>query len=297
MINIPLMKSEIPGLSLKQGKVRDVYDLGDQLLIVASDRISAFDWNMPNGIPDKGRILTQISLMWFEQFDIPHHLLSTDLSTLDLDDSVDLESLEGRSMIVKKTKVVPFECVVRGYLAGSGWKDYQKTGAVCGIELPEGLVESDKFPEPIFTPATKAEDGQHDENVSFEYMAKKIGEELATQLKDYSIKIYQQAADFAAERGIILADTKFEFGILDGEVILIDEVLTPDSSRFWPAEHYKPGCSQPSFDKQFVRNWLETTDWDKNSEPPTLPWEIVEQTRDLYLDAYLKLMGTEFKSD
>ena len=293
MSSTAYLNSELPGLSRKQGKVRDLYDFGDRLLMVASDRISAFDWVMPNGIPDKGRVLTGVSLMWFDELSVKNHLLDTNPSVLDLPDGTDLESLQGRSMVVRKTEVVPIECVVRGYLAGSGWKEYQNSQTVCGIKLEPGLLQGSKLPDPIFTPATKAEEG-HDENISFERMVDAVGSETAEQLREMSIAIYQHASQYAAERGVILADTKFEFGRIDGELILIDEVLTPDSSRYWPADQYAPGGSQPSFDKQFVRDWLETTGWDKNSPPPTLPEEIIEKTRDKYIEAYRLLVGSDF---
>ena len=293
MASAALIESSLSGIPVKRGKVRDVYDFEDRLLFVATDRISAFDWILSPGIPDKGRILTQISRFWFERFEeIPNHLLSMNPADLPLPDQADVDVLQGRCMVVKKTEVVPFECVVRGYLSGSGWKDYLSSGAVCGIKLPEGLQQSDSLPQPLFTPATKAETG-HDENVSFQTMSDAIGQELAENMRNLSIQIYQQASGYARERGIILADTKFEFGLLDGKLILIDEVLTPDSSRFWPAERYQPGGPQPSLDKQFVRDWLETTTWDKNSPPPELPEEIVSQTREKYLEAFQMLTGTE----
>lgn len=293
MTSSAFTESSLTGIPVKRGKVRDVYDFGDRLLFVATDRISAFDWILAPGIPDKGRVLTQISRFWFERFTtISNHLLSMDPADLPLPADTDLEALRGRCMVVRKTEVVPFECVVRGYLSGSGWKDYQATGAVCGIDLPACLKQSDQLPEPLFTPATKAESG-HDENVSFEVMSQAIGQELADSLREKSIQIYQQGSEYARERGIILADTKFEFGLLDGTPILIDEVLTPDSSRFWPAETYQPGGAQPSLDKQFVRDWLETTDWDKNSTPPVLPDQIVEKTREKYFEAYKMLTGEE----
>lgn len=279
---------------VRQGKVRDVYDLGEQYLMVASDRISAFDWILPTRIQDKGRVLTQISNFWFDYFDFPNHILDVNLSDVELPEGLSLEELEGRSMIVKKCEVVPIECVVRGYLVGSGWRDYQKTGAVCGIQLPDNLPNCAKFDEPLFTPATKAEEG-HDENISFEQMCDVIGNETAEKLKQMSLEIYSRGRDYAAERGIILADTKFEFGWHNGELILIDEVLTPDSSRFWPADQYEPGRNQVSFDKQFVREFLDTTDWDKNSEPPELPEEIVANTRQKYIDAYERLTGKDFE--
>ena len=289
----PLVQSHISGRTPIRGKVRDVYDFGERLLIVATDRISAFDWVLPTGIPDKGRVLTQLSRFWFDRLQFPHHLLSMNPGDVPLPDGTDLSLLEGRSMVVRKTRVFPVECVVRGYLAGSGWKEYKANQSVCGLQLPPGLRESDKLPEPIFTPATKAESG-HDENISFERMSEIIGLESAEQLRKFSLKIYSTAADYARQRGIIIADTKFEFGLVDGQIILIDEVLTPDSSRFWPAAHYQPGGPQPSFDKQFVRDWLESTTWDKNSPPPALPDEVVEKTRDKYIDAFERLTGTTF---
>ena len=242
-----LLESSVEGIPVRRGKVRDIYDFGDRLLFVASDRISAFDWVLPTGIPDKGRVLTQLSRMWFDRLDVEHHLLSMQLDDLPLPADADLEALEGRSMVVTKTDVVPVECVVRGYLSGSGWKEYQRDQAVCGIELPKGLTESDRLPELIFTPATKAEEG-HDINISFEQMIEIVGEELSVQLRELSLDIYRQGAQYALTKGIIIADTKFEFGIKDGQVLLIDEVLTPDSSRFWPQQLYQPGHGQPSFD-------------------------------------------------
>ncbi|MFN0196206.1 MAG: phosphoribosylaminoimidazolesuccinocarboxamide synthase [Planctomycetaceae bacterium] len=288
-----LLTTEIPGVSVRRGKVRDVYDFGDRLLIVATDRLSAFDWILPDGIPDKGRILTGISLMWFERLGVPHHLLSLDLNDVPLPQQVDRRPLRGRIMIVRKAEVVPIECVVRGYIAGSGWKEYRQNQAVCGVKLPAGLRESDRLPEPIFTPATKAETG-HDENIPFSSMVNVVGEQTAQRLRSLSILIYQQAAEYALTRGIIIADTKFEFGFHNGELLLVDEVLTPDSSRFWPIDQYQPGGSPPSFDKQFVRDWLETTTWDKNSPPPRLPAEIVTRTREKYLEAYQRLTGNSF---
>ena len=288
-----LLESSVEGIPVRRGKVRDIYDFGDRLLFVASDRISAFDWVLPTGIPDKGRVLTQLSRMWFDRLDVEHHLLSMQLDDLPLPDDADREALEGRSMVVTKTDVVPVECVVRGYLSGSGWKEYQRDQAVCGIALPEGLTESDRLPELIFTPATKAEEG-HDINISFEQMIEIVGEELSVQLRDLSLDIYRQGAEYALTKGIIIADTKFEFGIKDGEVLLIDEVLTPDSSRFWPQDLYQPGHGQPSYDKQFVRDWLETTDWDKESTPPGLPEDIVSRTRAKYVEAFELLVGDTF---
>ncbi|MBA3312650.1 MAG: phosphoribosylaminoimidazolesuccinocarboxamide synthase [Planctomycetota bacterium] len=294
-MNTPaLLQSDLPGLPVRRGKVRDVYDLGDRLLIVATDRISAFDWILPTGIPDKGRILTRISAMWFERLDVPHHLLSTDVSdpALPLDD--DRSSLTGRSMIVRKARVAPIECVARGYLAGSGWKEYQHSGSVCGQPLPAGLVNCERLPEPIFTPATKAEAG-HDENISFAEMCKVVGEKTATTLQEKTLSLYADASAYAESRGLILADTKFEFGETeDGNLILIDEALTPDSSRYWPADEYRPGSNPPSFDKQFVRDWLDASGWDKNSPPPALPDSVVQRTREKYLEAFRRLVGVEY---
>lgn len=293
-MNTALMQTSLPGMSPRQGKVRDIYDFGDQLLFVASDRLSAFDWVLPNGIPDKGRVLTQVSRFWFDRLDVTNHVLSLDPATLPLPADTDVDALIGRSMVVRKTEVVPIECVVRGYLAGSGWKEYQANQTVCGIPLPTGLVQADQLPEPIFTPATKAESG-HDENISYEEVCERIGSELASKLRDLSIDIYESAREFARDKGIILADTKFEFGLAGDEVVLIDEVLTPDSSRYWPADRYEPGQSPFSFDKQFVRDWLETTNWDKNSPPPQMPQEIVEKTREKYVEAFEVLTGEDFR--
>lgn len=273
----------------RSGKVREVFDLGDKLLFVASDRISAFDVVMPNGIPDKGKVLTQISVFWFDFLKsvTKHHFVSTDLGEL----GKKYPELNGRSMFVKKTKPLAIECIVRGYLAGSGWKEYQKTGSVCGIKLPAGLKESSQLPQPIFTPSTKAEAG-HDENISFETASKIVGKEKAEKVRDLATAIYTTARDYAKTRGIIIADTKFEFGEApDGSIVLIDEVLTPDSSRFWPADQYQPGRGQPSFDKQFVRDYLETLTWNKQPPGPILPEDVVEKTRAKYLEAYEKLTG------
>ncbi|HUG94181.1 MAG TPA: phosphoribosylaminoimidazolesuccinocarboxamide synthase [Planctomycetaceae bacterium] len=289
-----VLHSDIPGVPVRRGKVRDVYDFGERLLFVATDRISAFDWVLPNGIPDKGRVLTKLSEMWFGRLGVAHHLLSMNPSDVSLPAGVDRDALAGRSMVVRKTQVVPIECVVRGYLSGSGWKEYRQSGSVCGLRLPAGLKESDRLPEPIFTPATKEEQG-HDENISFDRMCDIIGTDLANHLRDLSLEIYRRGAEFARSKGIIIADTKFEFGRVDGEILLIDEVLTPDSSRFWPADQYQPGRGQPSFDKQFVRDWLETTGWDKNSPPPALPEEIVARTRSKYIEAYEQLAGRAFE--
>jgi phosphoribosylaminoimidazole-succinocarboxamide synthase len=279
----------------RRGKVRDVYDLGDRLLLVATDRISAFDWVLPDGIPDKGRVLTGLSEFWFAQLKVANHLISSDIAAAGLELAADLcESLAGRSMVVRKARVVPFECVVRGYLAGSGWKEYRTAGTVCGLTLPAGLVESARI-EPIFTPATKAESG-HDQNVSFETMADAVGRELAETLQSKSLEVYECAAVHARGCGLILADTKFEWGFDDetGDLFLIDEVLTPDSSRYWSLDSYRPGGAQPSFDKQFVRDWLETTGWDKASPPPCLPAEVVARTRGKYVEAFEKLTGRTF---
>ena len=275
-----------------RGKVRDIYDLGDRLVLVATDRISAFDWVNPVGIPDKGRVLTQISLFWFEQIGdiVKNHLISADLADFPTEFQAQPEMFAGRSMLVRKCEMFPVEFVIRGYLAGSGWKEYRESGTVCGIQLPAGLRESSKLDMPIYTPATKATDG-HDINISPEEAGRIIGEEWNRKAADASIRVYERARDIAAERGIILCDTKFEFGLLDGELVLADEVLTPDSSRFWPADQYAPGRSQPSFDKQFVRDYLETTNWDKNSPPPPLPDDIVQKTREKYLEAYRLLTG------
>ncbi|MDB5300514.1 MAG: phosphoribosylaminoimidazole-succinocarboxamide synthase [Phycisphaerales bacterium] len=286
-----LLQSTLP-FPVRRGKVRDVYDLGDKLLIVATDRISAFDCVMPNGIPGKGTILTALSLFWFQKFSgqFENHLLATDLKDYPADLHKYADQLRGRSMLVKKAQVVPIECVARGYLAGSGWKEYQKTQTVCGIKLPAGLRQCDKLPQPIFTPATKEESG-HDINISFEEAADRVGKDVAAALRDRTLSLYTQAAQYAATRGVIIADTKFEFGLFEGRHILIDEVLTPDSSRFWPADEYAPGRDQPSYDKQFVRNWLESQPWDKTPPAPPLPAEVVRGTRDRYVEAYEKLTG------
>jgi phosphoribosylaminoimidazole-succinocarboxamide synthase len=289
-----ILETSLAELPVRRGKVRDIYDLGDCLLLVSTDRISAFDWVLPSGIPDKGRVLTQLSRFWFELLDVPSHLISCEVEDFDLPAGVDRKPLAGRSMLVRKTEVVPIECVVRGYLSGSGWKEYQTGGTVCGIKLPAGLKESDKLPEPIFTPATKAEIGLHDENISFEETARRIGHELAGELRRRSIEIYTRGAAYAAGHGILIADTKFEFGQIDSELILIDEVLTPDSSRFWPADAYEPGHGQPSFDKQFVRDWLSQTGWDKNSPPPELPPDVVANTRAKYVEAFERITGEPF---
>jgi phosphoribosylaminoimidazole-succinocarboxamide synthase len=274
----------------RQGKVRDVYDLGDCLLIVSTDRISAFDWILPTGIQGKGIVLNQLSKFWFEKLTVHHHLISTDLpESLNLRPEQRAE-LAGRVMLAHKAEVIPFECVVRGYIEGSGWQEYQQLGTVCGQSLPIGLRHCEQLPEPIFTPATKAEQG-HDMNVSFEVMASQLGEDLAERLRSQSLEVYRQGAQWALERGIIIADTKFEWGWHDGQLILIDEVLTPDSSRFWPADLYQPGQSQQSFDKQFVREWLMNCGWDRNSPPPALPSEVIRETLAKYLEVYERLTG------
>ena len=288
-----MLQSSLADLPVRRGKVRDIYDLGQELLLVSTDRISAFDWILPTGIRDKGRVLTQISRFWFDRLGEPNHLITCDVDEVDLPEGIDRAPLAGRSMLVRKTEVVPIECVVRGYLSGSGWKEYRATQSVCGIKLPAGLHESDQLPEPIFTPATKAESG-HDENISFEQMVASVGREVSEELRKRSMAVYARGAEHARTRGIIIADTKFEWGKLGDEVILIDEVLTPDSSRFWPADSYAPGGPQASFDKQFVRDWLETTGWDKNSPPPALPQEIAEKTRAKYVEALERLTGESF---
>ena len=300
MNNAPILKLDLPGIKkIRSGKVREVFDLGDRFLLVASDRISAFDVIMPNGIPRKGEVLTQISHFWFEKFAslVPNHLLAKADDPLPKNLQPFAKQLARRSMIVKKAKPLAIECIVRGYLSGSGWKEYKKSQTVCGIKLPAGLTESAELPEPIFTPSTKAEAG-HDENISFEEACKIVGTDLATQARDLSLKIYKAGRDYAKQRGIIIADTKFEFGLEtgsgtlpQGKLILIDEVLTPDSSRFWPADQYAPGRGQPSFDKQFVRDYLETLDWNKTPPGPTLPAEVVAKTSATYLEAYERLTG------
>ena len=287
------------GIDIKpdaQGKVRDIYDLGDKLLMVATDRISAFDYILEDEIPHKGAVLTQISLFWLDQLKdvIGNHLISADVADLPEQFKPYADYLRGRFMLVKKAEMFPIECIVRGYLAGSGLKEYQKQGTVCGIKLPEGLVNSSKLPEPIFTPSTKAEIGDHDENISFERCAKIIGEDAATQLRDLAIKVYTTARDHAAENGIIIADTKFEFGVIDGQIILADEVLTPDSSRFWPGDEYEEGRDQASFDKQYVRDWLNAN-WDRTGNPPRLPQEVIERTSQKYIAAYENISGKKFE--
>ena len=290
-----VLQTSIPGTTPKRGKVRDVYDFGDKILLVSSDRISAFDWILPTGVPDKGKVLNQTAEFWFETLGVPNHVLTTDVNEIPFPEGTDLSQFEGRSVLCKKTNVVMIECVVRGYLAGSGWKEYRESGTVCGIKLPEGLVESSKLPEPIFTPSTKETTG-HDQNISFEECANRVGLDVATKLRDLSLDVFKRGSEYAAKRGIIVADTKFEFGFDEsGELILIDEVLTPDSSRFWPADLYAPGKGQPSFDKQFVRDWLLQSGWDRNSEPPQLPDEIVLKTREKYLEAFERLTDRKLK--
>ncbi len=295
MKNEPVLKTDFKEVKLfRRGKVRDVYDLDDKLLVVSSDRISCFDVVLPTGIPRKGEILTQLSLFWFDltRDMIPNHFISADVSDYPKELLKYRDVLQGRSMLVKKAKGIPVECIVRGYLSGSGWKEYKESRSICGIKLPEGLRESDKLPEPIFTPSTK-EDAGHDINVSQEYIEKQLGKDITGKLSDISISIYNKASKYAESKGIIIADTKFEFGIYDNGVILIDEVLTPDSSRFWPKDQYKPGGSQPSFDKQFVRDYLETLDWNKTPPAPALPEEIVKKTQEKYLQALKMIAGKE----
>jgi len=292
-LNAPILKLDLPGIAkVRSGKVREVFDLGDRFLLVASDRLSAFDVILPNGIPRKGEVLTQLSHFWFAKFAslVPNHLLAGADDPLPANLQPYAPQLARRSMIVKKAKPLAIECIVRGYLSGSGWKEYKKSQTVCGIQLPAGLTESAELPEPIFTPSTKAEAG-HDENISFEEAVKIVGVEFATQARDLSLKIYRAGRDYARERGIIIADTKFEFGVFEGKLILIDEVLTPDSSRFWPADQYAPGRGQPSFDKQIVRDYLETLTWDKTPPGPQLPAEVIAKTSAKYQEAYERLTG------
>ena len=291
-----LLQLDLPGIpKVRSGKVREMFDLGDRLLMVASDRISAYDVVMPNGIPRKGEVLTLFSHFWFDRAAdlVPNHLLSKADEPLPEAVQSHADQIGRRAMVVKKAQPLAIECVVRGYLAGSGWKEYQKQGTVCGISLPDGLENSSQLPEPIFTPATKAEEG-HDENISFDEAVNIVGKNVAEQARELSIKLYERGRHHAAEKGIIIADTKFEFGIFEGELILIDEVLTPDSSRFWPADLYAPGKSQPSFDKQFVRDYLETLDWDKTPPGPELPADIVQKTSEKYIEAYTRVTGLDF---
>jgi len=296
MSDVVVLETQLAGLTLaRRGKVRDVYDLGEHLLIVATDRISAFDFILGSGIPDKGKVLTQLSKFWFDRIIgelVPHHLVSIDVDDFPAATRPHRDVLRGRSMLVKKTDPLQVECVARGFISGSGWKDYQKTGAVCGVQLPAGLKESDRLPKPIFTPATKAESG-HDENISEAQAGDIVGRELIARLRDLTLEIYSRAVAHAETCGIIIADTKFEFGLADGRLILIDEVLTPDSSRFWPKSEYAPGRGQPSFDKQFVRDYLERIGWNKQPPVPSLPAEVIARTRDKYLEAYRRLTGRE----
>ena len=289
-----IMQTNFPDLKLfTRGKVRDIYDLGEHLLIVTSDRISAFDVIMNEGIPKKGQVLTQISIWWFKQMTdlVPNHIVAVDVDDFPVETHKYRQELEGRSMLVKKAKPLPVECIARGFVSGSGWKDYQSTGSICGIPLPAGLLESAQLPQPLFTPSTKADLGSHDENISFATTVELCGEEIATQIRDTTLAIYSRARDIAAERGIIIADTKFEFGMYEGKLLWIDEALTPDSSRFWPKDQYKPGGAQPSFDKQFLRDYLETLDWGKTAPAPALPEEILRKTGEKYEEALFRLTG------
>ena len=291
-----LLQLDLPGVpKVRSGKVREMFDLGDRLLMVASDRISAYDVGMPNGIPRKGEVLTMFSHFWFNRVAdlVPNHLLAKADEPLPEAVQSHADQIGRRAMVVKKAQPLAIECVVRGYLAGSGWKEYQKQGTVCGVSLPDGLENSSQLPDPIFTPATKAEEG-HDGNINFDEAVNIVGKNIAEQARELSIELYKRGRDHAAEKGIIIADTKFEFGIFEGELILIDEVLTPDSSRFWPADLYAPGKSQPSFDKHFVRDYLETLDWDKTPPGPELPAEIVQKTSEKYIEAYTRVTGLEF---
>lgn len=280
-----------------RGKVRDIYDAGENLLMVATDRISAFDFILPDEIPFKGEVLNRISAFWFDKFAdiVPNHLVSIDPADFPEEFAEYRDYLAGRAMLVKKAQTIPIECIVRGYLTGSGKKTYDENGTVCGIQLPEGLTEASKLPEPLFTPSTKAEIGDHDENIPFERCCEIVGEDIATQIRDLSLKIYKAAAEYAATRGIIIADTKFEFGVIDGKVTLIDECLTPDSSRFWPAASYEEGKIQPSYDKQFVRNWLKAN-WDMTGETPHLPAEVIDGTSERYREAFQIITGSQFTS-
>jgi phosphoribosylaminoimidazole-succinocarboxamide synthase len=282
-----------------RGKVRDIYDLGDRLLLVATDRISAFDVVLPDPIPHKGEVLTKLSLHWFELLSgiVANHLISADVADLPDAFARYADRLAGRFMLVRKATVFPVECIVRGYLAGSGWAEYERTGTVCGMRLPAGLVESSRLPQPMFTPSTKAESGTHDENISVHRMYDIVGEEYGSALQEGAVSLYATARDHAAKRGIIIADTKFEFGLIDGVVTLVDEVLTPDSSRFWPADTYEPGHGQPSFDKQYVRDWLEASGWDKTPPPPALPPDVVAKTSETYVKAYELITGRAFEPE
>ncbi len=296
MNDATVLNTHLEGLTLRaQGKVRDVYDVGDELLIVTTDRISAFDVVLPNGVPDKGKVLTAVSAFWFEQLAdvIPNHLLTTDVDEMPHDVRAHADVLRGRAMLVKKCAPLPVECVARGYLAGSGLAEYRASGTVCGIALPDGLAESSRLPEPIFTPATKADVGDHDENIDFARMCTIVGDEMGARLRELTLTLYGRGADHARSRGVILADTKFEFGMHDGELTLIDEALTPDSSRYWEAAAWQPGRPQPSFDKQPVRDWLDGLDWDKTPPAPAMPPEAVFATRERYVEIYRRLTGKE----
>ena len=286
----------LPFKEFKKGKVRDIYEVDDNLLLIVTDRVSAFDWVLPEAIPNKGICLTQISAFWFDYFKdiIPNHMISADITDFPSELQKYSDELYGRSMLVKKAEVLPIECIVRGYISGSAWRSYKKDNTVCGMKLPSGMQESEQFDEPLFTPSTKAETG-HDENISYEEMENIIGADDAAKLKELSLKIYKTAAEYARKKGIIIADTKFEFGKIGDQIIIVDELLTPDSSRFWPADEYQPGKGQPSFDKQYVRDYLSTTDWDKDSDPPHLPDEVVSGTEKRYLEAYEKLTGEKLE--
>jgi phosphoribosylaminoimidazole-succinocarboxamide synthase len=291
----PISETDFPELKLlKRGKVRDVYDLGEYLLMVVSDRISAFDVVMPDPIPDKGVILTQISLFWFDVVKplIQNHVVARDVDQYPESCRLYADALQNRSMLVKKAQPLPIECIVRGYISGSGWKEYTETGSICGIQLPEGLKESQKLPEPIFTPSTKAEHGEHDINIDFEQAARLVGKTRTEKIRQLSVAIYKKGAELADQKGIIIADTKFEFGLVDDDVILIDEILTPDSSRFWPKETYSPGGSQKSYDKQYLRDYLNSLDWDKRAPGPSLPQDVISNTRQKYIDALTQLTGS-----
>jgi len=290
----PLFETNLSGIPLlARGKVRDVYAAGDHLVIVATDRLSAFDYVLQTPIPDKGRVLTQLTIFWLDLLRdvVPNHLVSADVNDYPAEFRPFRDQLEGRSMLVRRAKMIEVECVARGYVSGSGWKEYRRDGSICGISLPAGLRESDKLPEPIFTPATKAESGQHDENISFETVSKRMGQQLAQRLRDLTLNVYSRAASYAETRGIIIADTKFEFGFAGDELILADEVLTPDSSRFWPHDKYQPGGPQPSFDKQYVRDYLESIHWNKQPPAPALPADVAERTSEKYREAYRILAG------
>ncbi len=296
MANEVILKTDFSDLTLlNRGKVRDIYDLGETLLMVSTDRLSAFDVIMAEGIPGKGKVLTQLSAFWFTHISdiVPTHFISTDVNDYPAECRKYADIIDGRSMLVHKTSPLPVECIVRGYISGSGWKDYRQTGSVCGIPLPQGLTESAPLDEPLFTPSTKADVGSHDENISFDYVCRLIGSERAERIRDLSVEIYKRARGIAESRGIIIADTKMEFGILNNEILLIDELLTPDSSRFWPMDSYEPGRPQMSFDKQFVRDYLSSLSWDKTPPPPSLPTEIIEKTAARYAEAHERLTGTK----